>query len=76
MASALYQVLIRAGDDLSRENIMREAANMANLSVPMLMSGITANTSPADYAAIEQFQLARFDGTAFAPFGPVVDAAD
>ena len=76
MASALYQVLIQAGDDLSRENIMEVATNLDDLTVPMLMPGVTIDTSPTDYAPLEQFQLARFDGTAFVPFGEVIDGRD
>lgn len=76
MASALHQVLLRAGDDLSRENIMRQATSLDGVTVPMLMPGVTIDTSPTDYAPLEQFQLARFDGTAFVPFGAVIDAGD
>lgn len=72
-ANALVEVLRRAGDDLTRENIMRQAASIVDLAVPMLMPGILINTSSTDFAPIEQFGLARFDGTAFVPFGGLID---
>ena len=65
-------VLRAAGDDLTRENIMRIATNMDKVEIPMLYPGITANTSPTDYFPLEQFQMFEFDGKNWLPFGPVV----
>ena len=74
VASALVEVLRRCGDDLSRENVMRQAANLADLELPMLMPGVTVDTSSTDYAPIEQFRIARFDGRSFVPFGALLDS--
>lgn len=72
-SNALAEVLRRAGDDVSRANIMRVASNIVDMEVPNLVPGILVNTSPTDFAPIEQFMLARFDGTAFVPFGDLID---
>jgi branched-chain amino acid transport system substrate-binding protein len=61
-AQILVQVLKQCGDDLTRENVMKQAANLKNFTIPMLLPGITINTSPTDYAPIKQMQMARFDG--------------
>jgi branched-chain amino acid transport system substrate-binding protein len=73
-AQTLVQVLKQCGDDLSRESIMRQAANVKNLALPMLLPGIKINTSPTDFAPIEQEQLARFDGERWVVFGELYDA--
>jgi branched-chain amino acid transport system substrate-binding protein len=64
-AQAMAYVLERCGDNLTRENIMREAANIKSLSLPMLLPGIRLNTSPGEYYPIRQTVLRRFDGTAW-----------
>jgi branched-chain amino acid transport system substrate-binding protein len=74
-ANTLVQLLKQCGNDLSRENIMRQAANLKDLTVPMLLPGIKINTSPTDFAPIEQEQLARFDGERWALFGELFDAS-
>jgi branched-chain amino acid transport system substrate-binding protein len=74
VAMTLAQVLKQCGNDLSRENIMRQAANLKNLELPMLLPGIRINTSPDDFAPIEQEQLARFNGEVWEVFGDVVAA--
>jgi hypothetical protein len=56
------QVLKQCGDDLTRENVMRQAANLKDVELPMLLPGIKLNTSPTDYTPIKQMQLRRFDG--------------
>jgi branched-chain amino acid transport system substrate-binding protein len=71
-AQTLVQVLQQCGDDLSRENVMRQAANLKNLELPMLLPGIKINTSPNDYFPIEQMQMQRFNGTTWELFGPVL----
>jgi branched-chain amino acid transport system substrate-binding protein len=70
----MAQVLKQSGNDLSRENILRQAANLKDLGVPMLLPGVKVNTSPTDFAPIEQEQLARFDGERWALFGEIYDA--
>jgi branched-chain amino acid transport system substrate-binding protein len=71
-AMTLVQVLKQCGDDLSRENIMRQAANLHDLALPMLQPGITISTSPSDYEPVKQLRLVRFDGETWAPFGEVM----
>src|SRR5712672_167614 len=69
----LVQVLKQCGDNLTRENIMKEAANLHDFTVPMLLPGIKINTSPTDFAPIKQIQMARFDGERWKLFGPVLN---
>jgi hypothetical protein len=68
----LVQVLRQCGDDLTRESLMREAANLKNLELPMLLPGVKVNTSATDFYPVEQMQLARFDGKRWALFGEVI----
>jgi branched-chain amino acid transport system substrate-binding protein len=74
-AMTLVQVLKQCGDDLTRANVMHEAANLKNLKLPMLLPGIVINTSPTDFYPIESMQLARFDGEKWVLFGDVIDAS-
>jgi ABC-type branched-subunit amino acid transport system substrate-binding protein len=71
-AATMVQVLKQAGDDLSRENIMRQATNLRDLELPMLLPGIKINTSPTDYYPVQQLQLVRFDGKRWVRFGDLV----
>ncbi len=75
VAQTLVHVLKQCGNDLSRENIMRQAASIKDLTVPMLLPGIKINTSPTDFAPIEQEQLAKFDGERWALFGEIYDGS-
>jgi branched-chain amino acid transport system substrate-binding protein len=74
VAILMTHVLKQAGNDLSRENIMKQAANVKNFELPLLIPGIKVNTSPTDFAPIEQEQLAKFDGEKWATFGEIIDA--
>jgi ABC-type branched-subunit amino acid transport system substrate-binding protein len=74
-AQTFIQVLKQCGDDLTRENIMKEAANLHDFRVPMLLPGITINTSPTDFAPIKQIQMGRFDGERWRLFGPLITGA-
>jgi branched-chain amino acid transport system substrate-binding protein len=74
VAILMTHVLKQCGNDLSRENIMKQAANIKDLELPLLIPGIKINTSPTDFAPIEQEQLARFDGEKWAEFGEIFDA--
>ncbi len=74
-AQTLVQVLKQCGDDLTRANIMKQAANLHDLELPMLLPGIKVNTSPTDFYPIKQMQMARFDGERWALFGPVISGA-
>ena len=73
VAKTLEQVLVQCRDDLTRENVMRQAADLKNLRIPMLLPGITVNTGANDFYPIEQGQLIRFDGKEWVPFGGVID---
>src|SRR2546428_246123 len=73
-AQGLVHVLKQCGKDLSRENVMRQAANIKDLALPLLLPGIKVNTSPTDFYPIEQEQLAKFDGERWALFGEIYDA--
>ncbi len=71
-AQLLVQVLKQCGDDLTRENVMKQAANLKNFELPMLLPGVRINTSATDYDPIEQLQLMRFDGKEWVRFGEVI----
>jgi ABC-type branched-subunit amino acid transport system substrate-binding protein len=71
-AATMVQVLEQAGSDLSRENIMRQATNLRDLELPMLLPGIKVSTSPTDYYPVQQLQLMRFDGNRWVRFGDLV----
>jgi ABC-type branched-subunit amino acid transport system substrate-binding protein len=72
VAQALEHVLKTAGDDLSRDNVMKVAAGMEGVRVPMLLPGITMSTSATDYYPLQQMQLMRFTGERWALFGDVI----
>jgi branched-chain amino acid transport system substrate-binding protein len=74
-AQTMAQVLKQCGNDLSRENIMKQAANLKNFELALLLPGIKINTSPTDFAPIEQEQLAKFDGERWVLFGELYDAS-
>jgi branched-chain amino acid transport system substrate-binding protein len=71
-AQTLVQVLKQCGDDLTRDNVMRQAANLKDLQLGMLLPGITINTSPTKFAPITQMQMAKFNGENWDLFGPVL----
>ena len=74
-AETLFQVLTQCGDDLSRENIMHQAASLKNYKSTVTLPGIAINTSPTDFRPIEQMRLVQFDGTAWQPIGDVIESA-
>jgi branched-chain amino acid transport system substrate-binding protein len=74
VAILMTQVLKQCGNDLSRENIMKQAANLKDFELPLLLPGMKINTSPTDHAPIEQEQLAKFDGERWVLFGEIFDA--
>jgi len=71
-AAALIQILTQCGDDLTRENVMRQAENLHDFAFPLLLPGIKLNTGPADHLPVEQVQLQRFDGKEWIRFGEVL----
>jgi branched-chain amino acid transport system substrate-binding protein len=72
VAQGLVNVLQRCGGELTRDNVMKQAASIKDLELPMLLPGIKVNTSPTDFFPIEQQQMARFDGKEWKLFGPVL----
>jgi branched-chain amino acid transport system substrate-binding protein len=71
-SQVLQKVLEQCGDDLSRDNIMKQAANLRDLKFGLLFDGITVNTSPTNYFPITQMQLLRFNGESFDKVGPIM----
>ena len=74
VAQTLVQVLKQCGDDLTRANVMKQAANLKNFRTEVLLPGIQINTSPTDFAPISQLQLERFKGEKWELFGDVISA--
>ncbi len=74
VAQALVQVLKRCGDNLTRVNVMKQAANLKDFRTTNLLPGITINTSPIDFAPIKQLQLRRFKGERWELFGPTLSS--
>jgi branched-chain amino acid transport system substrate-binding protein len=71
-AQTLVQVLKQCGDNLTRENVMKQAANLKDLELGMLLPGIKINTGPNDYYPIKQMQMSRFNGEYGELFGPII----
>jgi branched-chain amino acid transport system substrate-binding protein len=74
-AEALTKVLRQCGDDLSRENIMRQAASLRDYHLSVALPNIRMNTSPDSYLPIKQMRLVQFDGRSWQPFGAVIETA-
>jgi branched-chain amino acid transport system substrate-binding protein len=73
MAQTVVQVLRQCADELTHDNVMRQAANLQAFGLPMLLPGIKINTSPTDYFPIKQMQMARFDGKAWTLMGNLIN---
>jgi ABC-type branched-subunit amino acid transport system substrate-binding protein len=71
-AAMLVQVLTQCGDNLTRENVMKQTANVRNFELDMLLPGIKVNTSPTDYFPLEELQMRRFSGERWESFGPII----
>jgi len=74
IGATIVQILKQCGNDLTRENVMRQAANLQQFELPMLQPGITVNTSPTNFDAITRVRMERFDGERFKTFGPVLSS--
>ncbi|GGC89156.1 ABC transporter substrate-binding protein [Chelatococcus reniformis] len=72
IAGALTKVLQQAGSDLTRENIMRQAANLKDVELPLLLPGIRLNTSPDDFRPLRDGYLAQFKGGEWVAFGDLI----
>jgi branched-chain amino acid transport system substrate-binding protein len=69
----LMQVLKQCGDDLTRENVMKQATSLKNVVLDLALPGIVANTSPTDYRVNKQLQMMKFDGERWQLFGPIIE---
>jgi branched-chain amino acid transport system substrate-binding protein len=74
-AQTLIEVLKMCSNELTRENIMNQAANIHDLKLPMALPGIVVSTSPTDFAPFKQMQLQKFDGTTWQLFGDVISGS-
>jgi branched-chain amino acid transport system substrate-binding protein len=75
-AQTMAAVLKNAGDDLTRENILKQAANLKNVEVDGVPPGVKINTTPANYAPVSQLQLMRIKGEQWELFGPVLGTGE
>jgi branched-chain amino acid transport system substrate-binding protein len=73
-AQTMVQVLKQCGNNLSRDNIMKQAQSLKNFKQSLLLPGITINTSPTDHSPIDQAQLSKFNGKQWVLFGEVLSA--
>ena len=71
----LLQVLKQCGGDFSRENVMRQATNLHDLELPVLLPGVKVDTAPTNYHPIRQMQLARWNGKTWEGFGEVIEGS-
>ena len=74
VSQTLIQVLKQCGDELTRENIMKQASSLHDLALPMALPGIKVNTSPTDWYPLKQMQMGKFDGERWILFGKVREA--
>jgi len=75
VSQTLVQVLKQAGNNLTRANVMKEAANLRGLRLPMLLPGMEISTGPTDFYPIKQMQMQRFNGEAWELFGPLMNGS-
>jgi len=73
VARTMVQVLQQCGDDLTRADVMKQAASLKDFETGMALPGIKINTGPADFYPIEQMQMGKFEGETFKPFGPILN---
>jgi branched-chain amino acid transport system substrate-binding protein len=69
----LIEVLKRAGDNLTRENVMKQATSLKNVQLDLSLPGIVSNTSPTDYRVNKQLQMMKFNGERWEGFGPIIE---
>jgi len=74
-AQTMVAVLQACGDNLTRENVMKQAASIHALKLPMLLPGISISTSADDFAPIKHMQLEKFDGSTWKLFGEVISGS-
>lgn len=73
-AYVTVKILEQCGNDLTRENLLKQATNLSKIAAPLLLPGITITTTPTRYTPFDQMQMARFDGTTWVPEGPLLTA--
>src|SRR5882757_826532 len=69
----LIEVLRRCGDDLTRENVMKQATSLKDVQLDLSLPGIVGNTSPTDYRVNKQLQMMKFNGERWEMFGPIIE---
>ncbi|MCC8983959.1 MULTISPECIES: ABC transporter substrate-binding protein [Bradyrhizobium] len=74
-AQLMVHVLKQCGDDLTRENVLKQATNLKNVDLDMALPGIKGNTTPNDYRVNKQLQMMRFNGERWELFGPILEDA-
>jgi branched-chain amino acid transport system substrate-binding protein len=72
-AQMLIEVLKRCGDDLTRENVMKQATSLKGVQLELTLPGILGNTSPTDYRVNRQLQMMKFNGERWELFGPIIE---
>ncbi|HSV60973.1 MAG TPA: ABC transporter substrate-binding protein [Variovorax sp.] len=75
-AQVMVQVLKQCGNDLTRENVMKQAASIKNLKLALLLPGMSLNTTATDFSMVKQAQLSKFTGTQWALFGDLISTVD
>jgi branched-chain amino acid transport system substrate-binding protein len=76
VAQTMVEVLKHCGDNLTRENVMKQAASLKGFSPPLMLPGVKITTGPTDFAPIQSVQLEKFDGKRWVRFGDVIGASD
>jgi len=74
-AQLMIQVLLQCGDDLTRENVLRQATNLKDIQGDLSLPGIVNNTTPTDYRVNKQLQMMKFNGERWELFGPILEDA-
>lgn len=75
LVGQIFQYVVqKAGDDLTRENVLRQATTLRDVKLKMLLPGVALSNSSASYTAFRQYQMSRFDGASWKPFGPIYSA--
>jgi ABC-type branched-subunit amino acid transport system substrate-binding protein len=72
----LIQVLRQCGNELTRENVLKQATLLKNVELDLLLPGISVTTTPTDYRVNKQLQMVRFDGERWQPFGSIIEAKE
>jgi ABC-type branched-subunit amino acid transport system substrate-binding protein len=76
MSARLTEIILKnCGDELTRDNVLKQATNLSHVSLPLLLPGITVNFTPENYSGFDTFRLAKFDGKTWKFFGSNISAA-